>query len=76
MQDAVGGVLAIHADDEARARTITRKVSSCSGATDIRVLDEDGFWHTPAVDDSSPRSRTSPAVDDTPVSRDRSVRRD
>jgi hypothetical protein len=64
MQDAVGGVLAVHADDEARARTITRKVSGCSGATDIRVLDEDGFWHTPAVDDI-------PAVQDTPVSRDR-----
>ena len=64
MQDAVGGVLAVHANDEARARTITRKVSSCSGATDIRVLDEEGFWHTPAVDDI-------PAVQDTPVSRDR-----
>jgi hypothetical protein len=63
MQDAVGGVLAVHANDEARARTITRKVSSCSGATDIRVLDEDGYWHTPAVDDI-------PAVQDTPVSRD------
>jgi hypothetical protein len=62
LQDAVGGVLAIHAGDEARARAITRTVSACSGATDIRVLDEDGFWHTPAVDDvpaveeiSSPR---------------------
>jgi hypothetical protein len=64
MQDVVGGVLAVHANDEARARTITRKVSSCSGATDIRVLDEDGYWHTPAVDDI-------PAVGDTPVSRDR-----
>ena len=64
LQDAVGGVLAVHANDEARARTITRKVSSCSGATDIRVLDEDGYWHTPAVDDV-------PAVGDTPVSRAR-----
>ena len=64
MQDAVGGVLAVHANDEARARTITRKVSSCSGATDIRVLDEEGFWHTPAVDDV-------PTVEDTPVSRER-----
>ncbi len=63
LQNAVGGVLAIHADDEARARAITRTVSACSGATDIRVLDEDGFWHTPAVDDV-------PAVEDTPVSRD------
>lgn len=70
MQDAVGGVLAIHANDEVRARTITRKVSSCSGATDIRVLDEDGYWHTPSVDDI-PAFEDIPAVDDTPVSRDR-----
>ncbi|MGD9704548.1 MAG: hypothetical protein AB7Q42_07745 [Acidimicrobiia bacterium] len=51
IHDAVGGVLAVHAADEDRARNITRKVSSCVGAMDVRVLDEDGFWHTPAVDD-------------------------
>jgi hypothetical protein len=64
LHDAVGGVLAVHASDEVRARTITRKVSSCTGATDIRVLDEDGFWRTPAVDDIR-------AVRDMPASRDR-----
>jgi hypothetical protein len=51
LDDAVGGVLAVHAHDEESARQISRRIKSCTGAMDIRVLDEDGFWHTPAVDD-------------------------
>ena len=48
--DPIGGAVAVHAGDDASAEAIARRIIACDGAMDVRVVDEDGFWHTPYSD--------------------------
>ena len=45
--DPVGGAVAVRAGDDASAEAIARRITTCDGAMDVRVVDEDGFWHAP-----------------------------
>lgn len=48
--DPVGGAVAVHAADNASAEAIAHRIIACDGAMDVRVVDEDGFWHAPYSD--------------------------
>ena len=48
--DPVGGAVVVHSGDDASAEAIARRIIACDGAMDVRVVDEDGFWHAPYSD--------------------------